>query len=157
MSTIYKFEDLLSFQDTKLAADESFDAWDIFGKFDPNKKRLDLLLAEDDFLEKVSSVLSVSQDEESISITGNALDVINAILKELDKEEDYTWPEIAATCFFLGRNLDVTIKKINQYLKRKHNPNTPMLDEIKESFEKIEGELKNLLSELELLRDAGII
>lgn len=157
MSTIYKFEDLLSFQDKNLASDETFDAWDIFGKFDPNKKRLDLLLGEEHFLEKVSSVLSVSQDEESISVTGNALDVINAILKELDKEENYTWPEIAATCFFLGRNLDVSIKKINQYLERKHNPNAPILDEIKESFGKIEEELKNLQSELELLRDAGII
>lgn len=157
MSTIYKFEDLLSFQDINLGVDNQFDTWDLFGEFNPKKKRLDNLLSNVDFLEEISSVIQVNSDEEGISITGNTLDVINCILRQLDKEENYTWPELAATCFFLGRNLDAIIGKLKNYVERKHNPHTEKLDIVKESMKKVEDELIKLQSDLELLRDAGII
>jgi hypothetical protein len=158
MSTIYKFEDLLSFQNKELGNEDEFDAWDIFGKFDVNKKRLDILLENKDFIEKISTVLQVNiENEDEVRITGNTLDVINAILTELDKEENYTWPELASTCFFLGRNLEQIVSRINKSIQRKHSPHGEDLDVLELTMDNISVELEKLKEELELLRDAGII
>lgn len=157
MSTIYKFEDLLSFQDLQLGSGDEFEAWDIFGKFDPAKKRLDNLLGDDSFLERISSVLNVEHGEDTITIKGNTIALFNNLLLELDKEENYTWPEIASTCFFLGRNLDVIVKKVNKLLHKKYSPAGEDMNAIEESMQRVEKELEELKSELELLRDAGII
>lgn len=154
--TIYKFEDLLSLREQKPDG-KDFKILDIFGNFDENKKTIEQLIDDDEFVKELFSFVTYTEPTEENNkhrIEIHQKQMIEYLFEKLDTIADYTWPELAATCIFLGANIEKLANLVIDRFKESLNPEAKVINDTKKI---IGSHIKDLLEKIQMLKDAGII